>query len=206
MLGVTILELIANALAINRIDPFWVDLLQGSLLLIAVILGQTRSGSWLQAAGCPEADRIERGGQCWTGRTTVPDNESLLGASPSATVTAGPTVATATPLLEMRGISKAFPGVQALERVDLTLHAGEILALVGENGAGKSTLIKVLTGLYQADRGEIILDGRNRRPSARRATPSPTGSPTCRRSATSCPSSAWARTSCSSRHPRAASA
>jgi len=62
-------------------------------------------------------------------------------------------------ILEMRGISKAFVGVQALDAVDLTLHQGEILALVGENGAGKSTLIKVLTGLYQADRGEIILAG-----------------------------------------------
>jgi ribose transport system ATP-binding protein len=62
-------------------------------------------------------------------------------------------------ILEMRGISKAFVGVQALDSVDLTLHEGEILALVGENGAGKSTLIKVLTGLYQADRGEITLAG-----------------------------------------------
>ena len=62
-------------------------------------------------------------------------------------------------ILEMRGISKAFVGVQALDSVDLTLHQGEILALVGENGAGKSTLIKVLTGLYQADRGEITLAG-----------------------------------------------
>lgn len=63
------------------------------------------------------------------------------------------------PRLEMRGISKAFPGVQALDGVSLTLNAGEVLALLGENGAGKSTLIKVLTGLYHAEGGSIILDG-----------------------------------------------
>lgn len=75
----------------------------------------------------------------------------------------GPAAATAgasvSPLLEMRGISKAFPGVQALDGVELILHPGQVLALLGENGAGKSTLIKILTGLYQADNGDIILDG-----------------------------------------------
>lgn len=64
-----------------------------------------------------------------------------------------------TPLLQMRGISKAFPGVQALQSVDLTVHPGEILALVGENGAGKSTLMKVLNGVYGADAGEILWQG-----------------------------------------------
>ena len=63
------------------------------------------------------------------------------------------------PLLEMRGIAKAFPGVQALNRVDLTLHRGEVLALLGENGAGKSTLIKVLSGAHQPDAGTIQVNG-----------------------------------------------
>jgi len=62
-------------------------------------------------------------------------------------------------LLEMRGISKGFPGVQALDNVDFTLQAGEVHALMGENGAGKSTLIKVLTGVYPRDAGEIRLGG-----------------------------------------------
>lgn len=59
----------------------------------------------------------------------------------------------------MRGIAKAFPGVQALSDVSLTLQSGEILALVGENGAGKSTLMKILAGGLTADAGEIIING-----------------------------------------------
>jgi ribose transport system ATP-binding protein len=63
-------------------------------------------------------------------------------------------------LLQARHISKAFPGVQALNRVDLALGRGEVLAVVGENGAGKSTLMKILGGVQTADAGEILLDGR----------------------------------------------
>ena len=64
------------------------------------------------------------------------------------------------PLLEMRNISKQFPGVQALKDVSIDLHAGEVLGLVGENGAGKSTLIKILAGDYRADAGDILINGR----------------------------------------------
>ena len=62
-------------------------------------------------------------------------------------------------VLEMRGICKYFPGVRALEQVDFTLREGEIHALMGENGAGKSTLIKVLTGVYHKDGGEVYIKG-----------------------------------------------
>ena len=62
-------------------------------------------------------------------------------------------------ILKMRGIDKVFPGVRALQGVDFTLNEGEIHALMGENGAGKSTLIKVLTGVYEKDGGEIYLAG-----------------------------------------------
>ena len=64
-----------------------------------------------------------------------------------------------TPILEMRSISKAFSGVQALDNVDLDLRSGEVLALVGENGAGKSTLVKTLAGVETPDSGEILLNG-----------------------------------------------
>ncbi|MEZ5238039.1 MAG: ABC transporter ATP-binding protein [Microthrixaceae bacterium] len=62
--------------------------------------------------------------------------------------------------VELRGITKRFPGVTANERVGLSVRSGEVLALLGENGAGKSTLMNVLYGLYRADEGEILLDGR----------------------------------------------
>ena len=62
-------------------------------------------------------------------------------------------------VLSMRNIGKSFPGVRALQHVDFTLRKGEIHALMGENGAGKSTLIKVLTGVYPKDEGEIYIDG-----------------------------------------------
>ena len=67
--------------------------------------------------------------------------------------------ASRTPLLSMRGIRKSFPGVQALRGVDLDVHAGEVLALLGENGAGKSTLMKVLGGAHRADAGVLEMDG-----------------------------------------------
>jgi ribose transport system ATP-binding protein len=63
------------------------------------------------------------------------------------------------PALEMRGIRKTFPGVIALDGVDLTLSGGEVHMLLGENGAGKSTLMKILSGAYRRDAGEILIDG-----------------------------------------------
>ncbi|MFJ3990928.1 sugar ABC transporter ATP-binding protein [Streptomyces sp. NPDC090032] len=63
-------------------------------------------------------------------------------------------------VLTVRGLSKSFPGVRALDGVDLALRAGEVHALIGENGAGKSTLIKVLTGVYRPDAGDITYQGR----------------------------------------------
>ncbi len=74
-------------------------------------------------------------------------------------------------LLEMRGVTKFFPGVKALDNVSLRLHRGEILAIIGENGAGKSTLAKILGGVYEPDAGTIVLDGQEVRiPSVQVAT------------------------------------
>jgi monosaccharide-transporting ATPase len=70
----------------------------------------------------------------------------------------------AVPVLEMKDISKRFPGVQALAGVDFRLFPGEVHAIMGQNGAGKSTLIKVLTGVHPADGGRIMLEGAEIRP------------------------------------------
>src|ERR671931_1066469 len=66
----------------------------------------------------------------------------------------------AAPVLELRGITKQFPGVLANDHIDFDLQRGEVHALLGENGAGKSTLMSILYGLYTADSGEILMDGK----------------------------------------------
>src|ERR1700756_4729593 len=75
----------------------------------------------------------------------------------SLSTKAGPS--SARPVLEVRGISKSFPGVRALKNVGLQIWHGEVHALMGENGAGKSTLMKILAGAYRPDSGEILFDG-----------------------------------------------
>ena len=70
------------------------------------------------------------------------------------------TLASFDPVLCLEGIGKRFPGVIALENVDLSLWSGEVHALLGENGAGKSTLIKILSGVYAPDQGRVVMDGK----------------------------------------------
>jgi D-xylose transport system ATP-binding protein len=69
-------------------------------------------------------------------------------------------VTDSTPTLELRDVSKRFGAVQALDAVDFSVHAGEVMALVGDNGAGKSTLIKSIAGIHPFDSGEVLFDGR----------------------------------------------
>lgn len=89
------------------------------------------------------------------GTSAVPEAKDAPGASAATGTDDG----SAPAVLEARSVSKRFPGVVALDGVSFSLRAGETHALVGENGAGKSTLIKVLTGVYQPDEGELRLTG-----------------------------------------------
>src|SRR5215213_10352951 len=70
-------------------------------------------------------------------------------------------MADGTPLLELEGVSKRFGPVQALDRVDFAVHAGEVIGLVGDNGAGKSTLVKTIAGIHSPDGGTISFEGKD---------------------------------------------
>jgi len=65
-------------------------------------------------------------------------------------------------ILEMKNISKSFPGVKALDNASLNVYKGRVMALIGENGAGKSTLMKIIAGIYLKDSGELIYEGKPR--------------------------------------------
>src|SRR4051794_4154082 len=78
----------------------------------------------------------------------------------STSTKAGPRPSNGQPVLEVRGVTKSFPGVKALKGVNLRVFPGEVHALMGENGAGKSTLMKILAGAYRPDGGEILLEGK----------------------------------------------
>src|SRR4051794_15662354 len=69
-------------------------------------------------------------------------------------------------ILSTSGVTKRFPGMTALDAVDFHVRAGEVHALMGENGAGKSTLIKVITGVYARDGGDVLLDGKSIAPTS----------------------------------------
>ncbi len=62
------------------------------------------------------------------------------------------------PIFSLRNVSKHFPGVKALDKVELDLYPGQVTALIGENGAGKSTLVKVMTGIHEITEGQLELD------------------------------------------------
>jgi simple sugar transport system ATP-binding protein len=88
------------------------------------------------------------------------NNPSTSFQDPARPVQTVPEAEERAPLLRLRGIVKAFPNVVAVNGVDLDVHAGEIHALLGENGSGKSTLMKIVYGIYDADSGEVLVEGK----------------------------------------------
>ena len=107
------------------------------------------------------------------------------------------------PILTMTGISKSFPGVRALSEVDFRLFPGEVHALMGENGAGKSTLIKVLTGVYSIDEGDVVARRRAGRASRARWQAQQGGVSTVYQEVNLCPNLSVAENIFIGREPRA---
>lgn len=88
-------------------------------------------------------------------------NQTIISTRPHSALHTGSQTSPSkmTPILSLTGIDKAFPGVKALDQAGLNVYSGQVMALMGENGAGKSTMMKVLTGIYQPDAGDIQYRG-----------------------------------------------
>ena len=121
-------------------------LLRGAMILIAVFFDILSTQQNLSAAAeaCARRRAIGKRRPGSAMRWKAPPGRGTIGKTP----------------LELRNITKVFPGVKALDDVSITIRRGKVLALIGENGAGKSTLMKVLSGIYTKDAGEILADGK----------------------------------------------
>ena len=134
--GAAVITLVRALLQLNvqgfTMPQHWINVFIGGILIVAVLID-----IWVRQVGVFRHLRVLFAGGGKTAEASP--------AEPSPPV----------PIVEMRGIDKAFGAVRALNGVDLVLYPGEILGLVGDNSAGKSTLMKILTGAYQRDAGEI---------------------------------------------------
>lgn len=130
------------------------------VVLVAVILFMPNGilGWFLKRKGAPKAQGAEVQAEPAAHEPVGPAGTMGTAAAVAPTVRAAPA---AKPLLEVRGLSKAFRGVQALDRVDLKVYEGEILGLLGPNGSGKSTFINVVSGHFPASGGEVVFAGQS---------------------------------------------
>lgn len=136
MLGVIIIGTIFTGLGMMPISPYYSYVVKGLLIIISVYLDTCSANTKLGRA----KKKVYR--------ETVEHNKNKEVKIESAQT------------LQLKGIVKEFPGVKALDGVDLTVRRGTVHALMGENGAGKSTLMKILSGVYKKDEGEILIDGK----------------------------------------------
>ncbi|MDR1650997.1 MAG: ATP-binding cassette domain-containing protein [Synergistaceae bacterium] len=135
LLGVFLTSIIFTGLSMIDLMPYVNYIVKGGLILFAVLSNRLLAGRHAHAEG----ERARHGG------SSDPQAAGIIAENRQRTLT-------------LRGIHKSFPGVRALDDVSLELRRGSVHALCGENGAGKSTLIKILSGVYQKDGGDILVD------------------------------------------------
>ncbi len=137
VLGTILVGVLANGLGLLEISPFTLYIVKGAMILAAVIIDQM---SQIYPSGRRKITPAAEGVKVEAAQEITVSRQQLES-------------------LEMYGISKSFPGVQALSDVDFSIRGGEVHAIVGENGAGKSTLMKILAGVYGMDSGRILING-----------------------------------------------
>jgi branched-chain amino acid transport system permease protein len=128
----------------------------GAILVLVILFMPDGILGWFMKRWKARASRKAGGAQ----QAAHPMEAKVSAPAPQAPRRRAPAVAIGKPLLEVRGLSKAFKGVQALDQVTLQVRQGEILGLLGPNGSGKSTFINVVSGHYPLSGGEIVFDGR----------------------------------------------
>jgi len=138
-LGIVALGIITTGLSMFSVTPFFDYLIKGALILGAVLLNMIDFDARRSARGAAASVREQGDG---ARDAYVPEERG------------------ASHVLEFKHISKAFPGVVALDDVNMVVKPGTVHALCGENGAGKSTLVKILSGVYAKDKGELLIDGK----------------------------------------------
>ncbi len=135
MIGAAIIGTIFTGLGMVNVSPYFSYVLKGILIIVSLYVDElTSSGRVKKPRG-----KAAHAGEAHAKNKDVDVSRAQV--------------------LELKGIVKEFPGVKALDGVNLTVKRGTVHALMGENGAGKSTLIKILSGVYQKDGGEILIDG-----------------------------------------------
>jgi ribose/xylose/arabinose/galactoside ABC-type transport system permease subunit/ABC-type branched-subunit amino acid transport system ATPase component len=144
--GIAMIGIVNSGLVFEGLQSYWQQIVQGGLLLLALGLDQV-----LQPRRASRRQRHRHTAQ-------RPDGNST-GSSPKEKRPQRPRRNLRSPILEAQGLTKYFGASTALNEVDLRLHEGEVLCLIGDNGAGKSTLIKILSGALQSDAGEIAVEG-----------------------------------------------